>query len=63
MNRDFITTIEMLRQIRFASDIKMSRNFADFFSDRILQAATEKTLRISHKAWQCKESRSISALT
>jgi len=44
MNRDFITTIEMLRQIRFASDIKMSRNFADFLSDRILQAATEKTL-------------------
>ena len=44
MQKELVTTIEMLRQIRFASNIKMRRNFADFFADRILQAATEKTL-------------------
>jgi len=37
-------TINMIRNIRIASDIKVGRNFIDFFSDRILQASHKTSL-------------------
>jgi hypothetical protein len=44
MNKILFSTLEMIKQIKNASQIKTKRNFMDFFSDRIRQAATEQTL-------------------
>jgi len=43
-NQTLFETLEMIKQIKIASQIKTKRNFMDFFSDRIRQAVTERTL-------------------
>jgi len=44
MRKTLLATIEMAAQIKKASQIKVGRNFTDFFSDRIKQATTERSL-------------------
>ena len=44
MNDILKTTIDMICEIKKASQIKVGRNFTDFFTDRIRQATTETTL-------------------
>jgi len=44
MNLVFNITMDMIHNIKQASDIKVSRSFTDFFADRIKQATTESTL-------------------
>ncbi len=44
MNETLKASMDMIRSIAFASRIKHSRSFGDFLADRIVQAATQKTL-------------------
>lgn len=44
MSDTFVVTMDVVRAERRASQIKVSRNFTDFLSDRIVQAGTESTL-------------------
>lgn len=43
-NKYLFETINIINQIKSASQIKVKRNFMNFFSDRIRQAVTEPTL-------------------
>lgn len=44
MNETLRATIDLVKSIRDASQMKTGRNFDDFFADRIVQSATEPSL-------------------
>jgi len=44
MNKTLETTIRMMSAVRDGAQMKVSRNFLDFFADRIRQACTEASL-------------------
>lgn len=44
MNETLKATMDMIRSIGYSSRVKHSRTFLDFFSDRIMQCATQPTL-------------------
>jgi len=44
MNETLKSTLEMMRSISKAADIKIHRGFTDFLADRIIQACTQPTL-------------------